>query len=192
MAWGFYLRSMRRHYLFLLTDPQRGSASQLLAMVAAASLPAEVKQVWLSFEDSSDKHLLEQTLLASDVVIVGSVRASHCYKQYFARWPVWCARSDIDYRAWMQGKVIWAALTGGENRVAAQVFLDELSTFSCTYAMQWGGSVWTAAEQAQAVLADIPAGLLAQNLFRSARRGRVLFSGELENRKYLAACQCEN
>ena len=74
---------MSQHYLFILTHPKPANAAYFLALIAAAFLPAGVKQTWLSVEESSEKQLLEHTLLASDVVLVSSLAVQHGYQQYF-------------------------------------------------------------------------------------------------------------
>ena len=184
---------MSQHYLFILMHPKPANAAYFLALMAAASLPAEVKQTWLFVENSSEKQLLEHTLLASDVVIVGSLAVQHRYQQYFEQWPKWESRPDIEYRTWMQGKVLWAVLTGGENRAAAEVFLDELSVLALSYAMQWGGSVWSAVEDAPVVLTDIPANLLAQALFKKPPcSSQLSLRNKAVHRQYFLACQCDN
>ena len=184
---------MSQHYLFILTHPKPANAAYFLALIAAAFLPAGVKQTWLSVEESSEKQLLEHTLLASDVVLVSSLAVQHGYQQYFEQWLRWESRSDIPYRMWMQGKVLWAVLTGGENRAAAKGLLDEFSSLALSYAMHWGGSLWSAVKDPQAIVADIPANLLAQGLFkRPVCSSHLSFSPKTVHRQYSLACQCDN
>ncbi len=187
---------MSRRFLFLIADESRAAPAELLAMVAASALTEDTTQVWLQLQDATDKQLMDQTLMASDAVMVTGLQAQTMARAaygYLAHWPSWGARRDIDFGAWVAGKAFWSVSAGAGTRSDAKAAGQPLHELASAHGLHWGGAVWAHNAITNGALADVQATQRARTLFADAAARTILLSPkDAARRAYLAACQTES
>jgi hypothetical protein len=183
-----------RRFQFLLTSARRDGNAERLARRAAASLPAETEQHWLSlsdvplpqFEDrrhepgfqygevfGNERLLLDATLAASDLVLVVplywySVPASA--KLYLDYWSSWLRIPGADFKSRMADKVLWGVSAFSDEDAARMEPLVGTLRLTADYlGMGWGGVLLGRGNRPGEIMAD-EAALAAAGIFFERRR----------------------
>jgi multimeric flavodoxin WrbA len=180
-------------FLFLLCSGRREGNSETLARRAAARLPRDVEQSWLSlldlelppFEDvrhsgaghypppeCAGKTLLDATLLATDLVLIVPLywygvpgRA----KNYLDHWSGWMRVPDLAFRDKMAGKTMWAVTALSEEDFSvADPLLGTLRLSADYMGMRWGGELLGYANRPGDILNDATALQRADTFFEHA------------------------
>lgn len=156
---------MSRRFLFVLGSHRSNGNTELLARQAAAQLPADVEQEWISLaehplpdyddlrhgvghatrpeEGGNLARLYEATLAATDIVIASPVywfSLSSRTKRYLDHWTAWLYVPDVDFKAAMAGRTLWAvtASAGDPSRVA-EPLVGTLNNLAAYMEMNFGG-----------------------------------------------------
>jgi multimeric flavodoxin WrbA len=156
---------LSRRFLFVLGSHRSNGNTELLARRAAAQLPADCEQEWISLaehpipdhddlrhgvghatrpeEGSNLARLFEATLAATDIVIASPVywfSLSSRTKRYLDHWTAWLYAPGVDFKAAMAGRTLWAvtASAGDPSRVAAPV-VGTLENLAAYMEMNFGG-----------------------------------------------------
>lgn len=160
------ITNMGREFLFILGSARHDGNTELLARVAASSLPESATQRWIHllnhqlplFEDirhqqtrkysvvsESEKVLLEATLAATDIVIASPVywySISASTKLYLDHWSGWMRVEGVEFRKRVAGKTLWAISSlSDEDWSGAQPLIDTLRLTAEYLHMTWGGSL---------------------------------------------------
>ena len=157
---------MSRNVLFLLGSTRPGGNTEALARLAAEQLPADVVQTWLQLSEhpvepfrdirhdgdgvypvpsGNESRLLEATLAATDLVIASPLywfSVSTSVKLYLDYWSAWMRVPDVDFRARMRAKRMWA-ITAHTAKDLAEVdpMLGTLRLTADYMGMSWGGEL---------------------------------------------------
>ncbi|MFM9594835.1 flavodoxin family protein [Streptomyces scabiei] len=156
---------MSRRFLFVLDSHRGNGNTELLARRAAAQLPAEWEQEWISLaehplpdyddlwhgvghttrpeEGGNLARLFEATYAATDIVIASPVRwfsLSSRTKRYLDHWPAWLDAPGADFGAAMAGRTLWAvtASAGDPGRIA-EPLVGTLGNLAAHLRMNFGG-----------------------------------------------------
>lgn len=155
---------MGRSFVFILGSARPNGNTELLARLAAKSLPFEADQRWLSllhdplplFEDirhhesrkysvanQIEQKYLDATLAATDVVIASPVywySLSASSKLYLDHWSAWMRLPDIDFRKRMAGKKLWGVtVLSDEALLGVQPLVETLRLSADYMGMPFGG-----------------------------------------------------
>lgn len=154
-----------RHFVFILGSSRPGGNAETLARAAAASLPPQTRQTWLSladqplppFADLRHAHaapwtpeitgpartLLEHTLAATDLVIVSPVywySLSSSAKLYLDHWSAWLRAPGWDFKTRMAGKNLWGVTSLSDSDHALAAPLEGTLRLTAGYMrMHWAG-----------------------------------------------------
>ncbi|HEX5803009.1 MAG TPA: NAD(P)H-dependent oxidoreductase [Azospira sp.] len=182
-----------KHYLFLnasTREPGHIGNTETLARRAAAMLPAEATQTWLSLAgmtlppfvdrrhtsgtyampDGDARLLLEALLAATDIVLVSPVywfSIPSPLKLCLDQWSAWMRVPGLDFKPRMAGKRLWVVSTSGD-RAKAQPMLDSYRLCAEFMAIEWKGALWGKGGAPEAVLADGDALAAAERFFVAA------------------------
>jgi multimeric flavodoxin WrbA len=151
-------------FLFILGSARPNGNTELLARLAARSLPADAQQRWLSllheplplFEDirhhetrkyevanSIEQKYVDATLASTDIVIASPVywySLSASSKLYLDHWSAWMRLPDIDFRKRMAGKKLWGVtVLSDEALLGVQPLIETLRLSADYMDMQFGG-----------------------------------------------------
>ena len=179
-----------RHLLFLIASTRlpgvRGN-TEALARRAAAALPAEATQQWLTlpdlplppFEDhrhgrgsypmphGPGRTLLDATLGADELVFVAPVywySLPSPLKLYLDHWSAWLRVPGLDFKARMAGKPLWLVTTSGD-RPKAQPAIDSVRLCAEFMGMRFAGVLWGKGGAPGAVAEDAEALAAADRFF---------------------------
>jgi multimeric flavodoxin WrbA len=154
---------MTRHFLFVLGSSRTGGNTEQLARRAAAQLPADVDQQWISlaehplpdFEDvrhDSDPlrpagqnvaRMLDATLAATDIVIASPLywySVSGQTKRYLDYWSAWLRIPGLEFRKQMAGRTLWGVTAlADEEREVADPLVGTLNNTAAYMKMHFGG-----------------------------------------------------
>jgi multimeric flavodoxin WrbA len=171
-----------KSFLFLTAstrEPGHTGNTETLARAAAAALPAELPQRWISLAqcalppfvdlrhttgtypapEGDAATLLAATLAATDIVFVSPVywfSVPSPMKAYLDQWSAWMRVPGVDFKACMAGKRLWVIATSGD-REKAQPMFDSYRLCAEFLGMQWMGPLWGKGGAPDAVLADAQA-----------------------------------
>ncbi|MEU5195142.1 NAD(P)H-dependent oxidoreductase [Streptomyces scabiei] len=156
---------MSRRFLFVLDSHRGHGNTELLARRAAARLPADCEQEWISLAehplpDYDDlRHgvgsttrpeeggvlarLLAATYAATDIVIASPVywfSLSSGIKRYLDHWTAWLYAPGVDFGAAMAGRTLWAVTaSAGDPRRVAEPLVGTLNNLAASLQMNFGG-----------------------------------------------------
>lgn len=172
---------MERSFLFILGSARPNGNTELLARLAARSLPEDSEQIWLSllhdplplFEDirhhetrryavanDSEQMYLDATLAATDIVIASPVywySLSASSKLYLDHWSAWMRLPDVDFRKRMAGKKLWGVtVLSDEDLLGVQPLIETLRLSADYMDMHWGGVVMGYGNRPGDILNDPP------------------------------------
>ena len=185
---------MERSYLFILGSARPNGNTELLARLAARSLPEDADQTWLSllhgplplFEDirhhesrkysvanDTERNYLDATLAATDIVIASPVywySLSASSKLYLDHWSAWMRLPDVDFRARMAGKKLWGVTVLSDDALLGVQPLIETLRLSADYMdMEWGGVLLGYGNRPGDILNDPPSIERAEKFFVKMR-----------------------
>jgi multimeric flavodoxin WrbA len=155
---------MSRRFLFVLGSHRSDGNTELLARRAAAQLPADIQQQWISLAwhplpDFDDRRngaghttrpeegnlalLLKATLAATDIVIASPVYwyslSSHT-KRYLDHWTSWMETPGLGFRAAMAGRTLWGVTTSaGDLPWLAEPPVSTINNWATLLNMNFGG-----------------------------------------------------
>ncbi len=181
---------MDRSFLFILGSARPNGNTELLARLAAKSLPSNSEQKWLSllhdplplFEDirhhevrkysvanEIEQKYLDATLAATDIVIASPVywySLSASTKLYLDHWSAWMRLPDVDFRARMAGKKLWGVtVLSDEALLGVQPLIETLRLSADYMDMEWGGVLLGYGNRPGDILSDPPSLERAENFF---------------------------
>ncbi|MDX3517899.1 flavodoxin family protein [Streptomyces scabiei] len=156
---------MSRRFLFVLGSHRSNGNTELLARQAAARLPVDCEQEWISLaehplpdyddlrhgvghttrpeEGSNLARLFEATYAATDIVIVSPVywsALSSRTQRYLDHWTAWLSVPDVDFGAAMAGRTLWAVTaSAGEPGRVAEPLVGTLNNLAAYLQMNFGG-----------------------------------------------------
>lgn len=170
---------MKRSFLFILGSARPNGNTELLARLAAKSLPDDAEQVWLSllhdplppFEDirhhetrkysvanEAEQMYLDATLAATDLVIASPVywySLSASAKLYLDHWSAWMRLPDVDFRTRLKGKKLWGVtVLSDEGLLGVQPLIETLRLSSDYMDMHFGGVLLGYGNRPGDILAD--------------------------------------
>lgn len=171
-----------RHLLFLIAstrEPGHIGNTEWLARHAAAALPADTLQTWVQLAGAGlppfvdQRHtagsyprpegalgrLLEQTLAATDLVLVAPVywySFPASLKALIDHWSAWLRVPGVGFKESMQAKRLYLVSTSG-NRAKAQPMIDSARLCAEFFPMAFGGALWGQGGAPGAVQADAQA-----------------------------------
>ena len=181
---------MQRSYLFILGSARPNGNTELLARLAARSLPEDANQRWLSllhdplplFEDirhhesrkysvanDTEQKYLDATLDATDIVIASPVywySLSASSKLYLDHWSAWMRLPDVDFREHMAGKKLWGiTVLSDEALLGVQPLIETLRLSADYMDMEWGGVLLGYGNRPGDILSDSPSLERAEKFF---------------------------
>ena len=181
---------MERSFLFILGSARSNGNTELLAKLAAKSLPPEFGQTWLSllhdplplFEDirhhetrryaianEIEQTYLDATLAATDIVIASPVywySVSTSIKLYLDHWSGWMRLDGVDFKKRMAGKTMWSiSALSDEDFAGAQPLIDTLRLSAGYMQMHWAGHLLGYGSRPGDVLNDPPSIERAEKFF---------------------------
>ena len=187
--------AVQRSYLFILGSARPNGNTELLARLAARSLPEDADQRWLSllhdplplFEDirhhetrkytvanQTEQKYLDATLAASDIVIASPVywySLSASSKLYLDHWSAWMRLPEIDFRKCMADKKLWGVtVLSDEALLGVQPLIETLRLSADYMDMQFGGVLLGYGNRPGDILNDPPSLERAEKFF-AARTG---------------------
>jgi len=173
------LPAASRAFLFLLASSRPDGNTEQLARAAAAALPPEAGRRWISLRDlplepfrdvrhdddphyplpqGSERILLDATLQATDLVVASPLywySVSAHAKLYLDHWSRWLRVPDVDFRARMHGRTLWAVTAYSSGDPAhVEPLLGTLRLCADYLGMHWGGELLAAANRPGDVAAD--------------------------------------
>jgi multimeric flavodoxin WrbA len=185
---------MDRSFLFILGSARPSGNTELLARLAARSIPREEEQVWLSllehplplFEDirhhetrkyrvanHTEQKFLDATLTATDIVVASPVywySLSASSKLYLDHWSAWMRLQDVNFRASMGGKKLWGVtVVSDEELLGVQPLIETLRLSAAYMDMQWGGVLLGYGNRPGDILNDPPSLGRAECFFASTK-----------------------
>jgi len=181
---------VNRSFLFLLGTTRPGGNTETLARLAAAELPADVPQTWLTLSDldlepfrdirhdgdgvyplpvGDHRTVLNETLAATDLVIASPLywfMVSASVKKYFDHWSGWLRLPGVDFRDRMRGKTMWV-VTAHTAKDPAEVepMLGTVRLVADYMGMRWGGELLAYGNRPGEVLAAPDVAVRARDLF---------------------------
>jgi multimeric flavodoxin WrbA len=154
-----------RRFLFILGSTRHDGNSERLARRAAQALPATDEQRWLRLIDHplppffDTRHstgyaalegnaqlVCDATLAATDLVIVTPVywySVSWPVKLYLDHWSAWMRRPELDFKAALAGRTLWAILADSDDAANgdANASVEMLRRTADYLAMRWRGAL---------------------------------------------------
>lgn len=182
-----------RNFLFLLGSSRADGNTAALAARAAASLPADVEQRWISLDDyplaafedlryagvgpktpaGNERFLLDATLDATDIVIASPLywyTVSASTKLYLDYWSGWMRLPGVRFKARMSAKTLWGVTVLGDREPEVAEPLVETLRLSAAYlGMRWGGVLRGNGSRPGQVLDDTAAMRRAAGFFDVSR-----------------------
>ncbi|XIE80750.1 flavodoxin family protein [Streptomyces sp. SBR177] len=175
-----------RSFVFVLGSPRGGGNTETLARYAAEGLPPHSTGSWLSLSelalpaepsgplpDGPEKVLLDATLDSTDLVIASPLHwysVSAATKLYLDYWARWLALPDLDFRARMRGKNLWAVTAYARGEDADTDPLTGMLRRTAGYlGMRWCGALLARAHRPGDLEAD-PAALARAAAFFAPER----------------------
>lgn len=178
------------HTVFLLASTRESGHvgnTEWLARRAAAQLPPDTRQTWLSlahlqlpaFVDQRHtvgryplpegdlRTVLDATLDATDLVLVAPVywfSFPSPLKTVLDHWSAWLRVPDLDFKSRMASKRLWLITTSGD-RAKAQPMIDSTALCAAFLGMPLAGVLWGKGGPPDAVQADAEALAAADRLF---------------------------
>ncbi|WP_078947974.1 flavodoxin family protein [Streptomyces griseus] len=185
---------MSRRFLFLLGSHRSNGNTELLARQAAAQLPADIEQQWISLaehplpyfddlrhgeghatrpEEGNLALLFEATLAATDIPIASPVYwyslSSHT-KRYLDTWTSWLYTSGLDFRATTAGRTLWGVTTSaGGLPWLAEPLVSTINNRAAYMQMNLGGVLRGNGTAPGDVLKDTDAPARAKTFFPDRR-----------------------
>ena len=185
---------MERSFLFILGSARPNGNTELLARLAAKSLPDDSEPVWLSllhdplppFEDirhhetrkysvanDTEQMYIDATLAATDIVIASPVywySLSAGSKLYLDHWSAWMRLPDINFRDRMAGKKLWGVtVLSDEDLLGAQPVIETLRLSANYMDMFWGGVLLGYGNRPGDILSDPDSLERAEKFFGSSQ-----------------------
>ena len=187
--------SDNRQFLFLVAstrEPGHVGNTEWLARQAAAALPAQTPQQWLSLArmnlapftdlrhtagqypmpEGDQRILLDATLAATDIVLVAPVywySLPATVKLYLDHWSAWLRIPGVPFKDAMTTKTLRLITTSGD-RTKAQPMMDSVRLCAAFFPMAWGGAhgpvLWGKGGPPGAVQADAQAVAAAADFLR--------------------------
>ena len=178
-----------RRFLFLVGSGRGGGNSETLARLAARELPPAAEQCWLHLRDlgltpfrdashrddplaspeAAERLLLDQTLDATDLVIVSPLywySLSWSVKLYLDHWATWERLPDVDFKVRMRGKTLWlVCVMADEDKQVAQPLLKVLELSAGYLHARFAGALLGTGEWPGDVLEDHDAVTRAAHYF---------------------------
>jgi multimeric flavodoxin WrbA len=180
-----------RRFLFILGSHRGNGNTELLARRAAAQLPADAEQEWISLaehplpdyddlrhgaghatrpeEGSNLARLFEASLAATDIVIASPVywfSLSSRTKRYLDHWTAWLYVPGVDFRAAMAGRTLWAVTaSAGDPPRVAEPLVGTLNNLATYMQMNFGGVLYGNGTAPGDVLKDTDALAHAKTFF---------------------------
>ncbi|MBF5041603.1 NAD(P)H-dependent oxidoreductase [Aggregicoccus sp. 17bor-14] len=180
-----------RHFLFLLSSARAEGNTELLARRAAASLPASVKQTWVSLDALGLPPFLDlrhtpggypplteplsglyrQTVAATDLVFVAPTywySLPTSAKLYLDHWSGMFRVPGLDFRAKMVGRTLWLVTVNSDDPGVDEGSAPLVQTLRLTadyMKMRFGGAVVGHGSRPGDVLQDAAALAQAEALF---------------------------
>lgn len=189
-ACGGSLCGVKKTFLFILGSARPNGNTELLARLAAKSLPDDAKQIWLNllsdplppFEDirhhesrkysvanDIEQMYIEATLAATDIVIASPVywySLSAGSKLYLDHWSAWMRLPDTNFRDRMAGKKLWGVtVLSDEDFLGVQPLIETLRLSANYMDMFWGGVLLGYGNRPGDILADPPSLERAEKFF---------------------------
>ena len=186
--------AVQRSYLFILGSARPNGNTELLARLAARSLPEDADQRWLSllhdplplFEDirhhetrrytvanQTEQKYLDATLVSTDIVIASPVywySLSASSKLYLDHWSAWMRLPDVDFRTQMAGKKLWGVtVLSDEALLGVQPLIETLRLSADYMDMEWGGVLLGYGNRPGDILSDSPSLERAEMFFIRSR-----------------------
>lgn len=183
-----------RRFLFLVASARSGGNTELLARMAAASLPRCVGQEWLRLRDlplppfrdirhegsgiypdpvGNEYTLFDATLRATDIVIASPLywyNVSASAKLYLDYWSAWMRVPAADFKRGMSQKTLWAITAmSDEDATEADELSGCLQRCARYFDMPWGGLLLGRGNRPGDVAAGGSACLLAATFFACAQ-----------------------
>ena len=178
------------NFVFLLSSTRESGHvgnTEWLARRAAAQLPPDTRQTWLSlahlqlpaFVDQRHtvgryplpegdlRTVLDATLDATDLVLVAPVywySFPSPLKTVLDHWSAWLRVPDLDFKARMASKRLWLITTSGD-RAKAQPMIDSTALCAAFLGMPLAGVLWGKGGPPDAVQADAEALAASDRLF---------------------------
>lgn len=181
------MSTVARRFLFLLSSTRRLGNSEQLAYCAAHHLPFNTPQQWITLQDyplptfvdlrhngrfpapaGNVKVLLEATLEATDIVLVTPL---YMYslpvqaKQYLDYWSAWLRVPELNFRAQMRDKTLWAIVVSSGNRHETQPLEATLALTAQYMQMDWAGILYGTGSRPNDIQLDAPALQEAKSFF---------------------------
>ena len=181
---------MDRRFLFILGSARPNGNTELLARLAARSLPEDSEMDWLSllhnplplFEDirhhetrtytvanETEQMYIDATLAATDIVIASPVywySLSASSKLYLDHWSAWMRLPDINFRASMSGKKLWGiTVLSDEDLLGVHPLIETLRLSANYMDMEFGGVLLGYGNRPGDILNDPPSLSRAENFF---------------------------
>lgn len=175
------MSSGHQSVLFIVGSARPNGNTELLARLAAKSLDADAGQVWLNllhdplpvFEDirhhdtrkysvanSVERRYIDETLAATDIVIVSPVywySLTASAKLYLDHWSAWMRLPDLDFRNRMRGKTLWGiTVLSDEGLLGVQPLIETLRLSADYMDMKWGGVLMGYGNRPGDILNDPP------------------------------------
>lgn len=178
-----------RRFLFVVGSCRAGGNTETLARLAAGGLPADVTQRWIRLRDlalppfrdserktdpvaepaGTEKMLLDETLAATDVVLVSPLywySLSWTVKLYLDYWSSWERLPGADFKDRMRGKTLWAVnVMADDDKTVAEPLLQVLRLTARYLDARFAGALLGTGSWPGDILADAAAVERARTYF---------------------------
>lgn len=178
-------------FTFLLASTRTNGNAEQLAKIAAQSLPVNAEQRWLRLIDlplppftdrrhpepnyqypkGNELTLAQATLDCTDLVFVTPVywySMPSPLKLYVDYWSAWMRVAELDFKARMKDKTLWAIMSTSGPPEKSEPVLNSYKLCAQFLSMRWGGHVLGNGTKQGDVLNDHAALERAKHLFSSA------------------------